>query len=127
MAEYLYLIIGIAVLLVGGVAGLVTSRIRGRGRTAAPQAPTRPPVEPGVGDDAEPPRDTATRTIEDADLPGGSDTATALETPESTAGRLVRLRQRLARSQSPLGRVLLALLTGDVVDEDTWEEIEDTL
>jgi fused signal recognition particle receptor len=50
-----------------------------------------------------------------------------LEVPESRAGRLLRLRQRLARTQSPLGRGLLALLSRDLVDEDTWEEIEDTL
>ena len=30
-------------------------------------------------------------------------------------------------SQSPLGRGLLALLSRDVIDEDTWEEIEDLL
>jgi fused signal recognition particle receptor len=39
----------------------------------------------------------------------------------------VRLRERLSRSQGPLGRGLLALLSRDVIDEDTWEEIEDTL
>ena len=60
------------------------------------------------------------RTVEETGLP-------ALEKPESAAGRMVRLRQRLARSQSPLGRGLLSLLSRDVVDEDTWEEIEDTL
>jgi fused signal recognition particle receptor len=125
VAEYLYLIIGIAVLLLGGLVGLVTSRIRGRGRTPVRPAPPAP-EEPRVGDDAETPRDTPTRTIEDADLPS-LDTVPALERPESTATRLVRLRQRLARSQSPLGRGLLALLSRDVVDEDTWEEIEDTL
>jgi fused signal recognition particle receptor len=125
VAEYLYLIIGIAVLLLGGLVGLVTSRVRGRGRTPVRPAPPAP-AEPRVGDDAETPRDTPTRTIEDADLPS-LDTVPALERPESTATRLVRLRQRLARSQSPLGRGLLALLSRDVVDEDTWEEIEDTL
>src|SRR3954453_4308823 len=106
-----------------------------RGRRRPPPAPPRPtpPTEPRVGDDAETPRDTTTRTIEDADLPGGTGTLTetepapALERPESTASRLVRLRQRLARSQSPLGRGLLSLLSRDVIDEDTWEEIEDTL
>src|SRR3954454_585313 len=105
---------------------------RGRGRQ--PTAPPRPtaPTEPRVGDDAETPRDTPTRTVEDAELPPGdtlTETAPAptLERPESTAGRLVRLRQRLARSQSPLGRGLLALLSRDVIDEETWEEIEDTL
>ena len=38
-----------------------------------------------------------------------------------------RLRQRLAGSQSPLGRGLLALLSRDRLDEDTWEDIEDVL
>ena len=50
-----------------------------------------------------------------------------LEQPEPTAGRLVRLRSRLARSQNALGRGLLALLSRDHLDEDSWEEIEDTL
>ncbi len=50
-----------------------------------------------------------------------------LERPEGTASRLVRLRQRLARSQGGLGRGLLALLSRDRLDEDTWEEIEETL
>ncbi len=131
MAEYVYLIIGIAVLLLGGLVGLVTSRVRGRGGDASPQAPQGRHgdtlVEPRVGDDAETPRDTPTRTIEDSDLPSGATAYALVETPESTASRLVRLRQRLARSQGALGRGLLALLSRDVVDEDTWEEIEDTL
>ena len=50
-----------------------------------------------------------------------------LERPEGTASRLVRLRQRLAGSQGTLGRGLLALLSRDRLDEDTWESIEDTL
>ncbi|MFE7340398.1 signal recognition particle-docking protein FtsY, partial [Streptomyces fimicarius] len=53
--------------------------------------------------------------------------APALEVPEPTAGRLVRLRARLARSQNSLGKGLLTLLSRDNLDEDTWEEIEDTL
>src|SRR4051794_9373103 len=127
VTEYLLLIIGIAVLLLVGLVGLVTSRVRGRDRSTppAPRTTTAPP-EPRVGDDAETPRDTATRTVEDAELPGDTATPT-LERPESTASRLVRLRQRLSRSQSPLGRGLLALLSRDTIDEDTWEEIEDTL
>ncbi len=132
MPEYILLIIGLAVVLLGGLAGLVTTRVRGRrGRPEAPSAPDRPGLEePRVGDDAETPHDTATRTVQDATLPDTAppDTAApALEVPESAAGRLVRLRQRLSRSQSPLGRGLLALLSRDVIDEDTWEEIEDTL
>jgi fused signal recognition particle receptor len=40
---------------------------------------------------------------------------------------MVRLRQRLAGSQGALGRGLLALLSRDRLDEDTWESVEDTL
>ena len=50
-----------------------------------------------------------------------------LERPETTATRLQRLRQRLAGSQGALGRGLLALLSRDKLDEDTWESIEDAL
>jgi fused signal recognition particle receptor len=50
-----------------------------------------------------------------------------IEKPEPTQGRLVRLRARLARSQNALGKGLLALLSRDKLDEDTWEEIEETL
>ena len=126
MADYLYLIIALAIVLVGALAGFVSTGVRRRGRTAPPPPA---PSEPQVGDDAETPRDTPTRTVEDAELPGDTavETAPAVETPESTASRLVRLRQRLARSQSPLGRGLLALLSREVIDEDTWEEIEDLL
>ena len=40
---------------------------------------------------------------------------------------MVRLRSRLSRSQSTLGRGLLSLLSREDLDEDAWEEIEDTL
>ncbi|MEO5710968.1 MAG: signal recognition particle-docking protein FtsY [Nocardioidaceae bacterium] len=117
MADYIYLIIAFAVVLVGAVVGLVSTRVRGRGPTT-PTAPPAPTAEPSVEDVEDPAGDTLTEET----TPGP-----ALDTPESTAGRMVRLRQRLSRSQSPLGRGLLALLSRDVVDEDTWEEIEDLL
>jgi fused signal recognition particle receptor len=50
-----------------------------------------------------------------------------LDTPPPSAGRLVRLRSRLARSQSTFGRGLLALLSRDTIDDGTWDEVEDTL
>ena len=43
------------------------------------------------------------------------------------AGRLERLRGRLAKSQSAFGRSMLGLLGGGDLDESSWEEIEDTL
>jgi fused signal recognition particle receptor len=53
--------------------------------------------------------------------------APAVETPEPTAGRLVRLRARLARSQTTLGKSLLAVLSRDSLDDDAWDEVEATL
>ncbi|MFE3024986.1 signal recognition particle-docking protein FtsY [Nocardia tengchongensis] len=46
---------------------------------------------------------------------------------EPTAGRLTKLRGRLSRSQTAVGKSLLGLLGGGDLDEDSWEEIEDTL
>jgi fused signal recognition particle receptor len=121
--EYVLLIVGIAVVLIGGAITFVTSTVRRRGRsgstTLPPTEKAPAPVEPAPAEtqpDVELPDVEAPETLEKP-----------VEKPESTASRLVRLRQRLARSQSPLGRGLLALLSRDVIDEDTWEEIEDTL
>lgn len=43
------------------------------------------------------------------------------------AGRIGRLRGRLSRSQNAIGQGLLGILTAGDLDEDAWEEIEDTL
>ena len=64
-----------------------------------------------------------------ADAPAEEEPAagTLLDTPEAPAERMVRLRERLSRSGA-LGRGILTLLTrGSGVDEDTWDEIEETL
>ena len=50
-----------------------------------------------------------------------------LDRPEAPESRLARLRRRLAGSNSPLSRGLLLLITRDRIDEDTWEEFEETL
>jgi fused signal recognition particle receptor len=50
-----------------------------------------------------------------------------IERPESARGRLTRLRARLARSNTALGKGLLALLSRGRLDEEAWEEVEDTL
>jgi fused signal recognition particle receptor len=49
-----------------------------------------------------------------------------IETPEAPESRMLRLRERLSRSGA-LGRGILTLLTRSTVDEDTWDEIEETL
>ena len=118
MNDWLYLIIGIAVVGVLVLAGLLTGagRRRGRGPTGGTDVISPPPDEAEVVTDA-PPEAAVATSLE----------APPVEAPESTASRLVRLRQRLSRSQGGLGRGLLALLSRDRIDEDTWESIEDTL
>ncbi|MBC2933361.1 signal recognition particle-docking protein FtsY [Nocardioides sp. zg-1228] len=128
MGDWLYLIIAIAVVGVLTLGALLTS---GRRRTSAPPSGgtdviAPPPTETDVATEAppEPAVGTADRTAPAApDAPA----APTVEKPESTASRLVRLRQRLSRSQGGLGKGILALLSRDRLDEDTWEAIEDTL
>ncbi|EGG47845.1 MULTISPECIES: signal recognition particle-docking protein FtsY [Streptomyces] len=136
--EIVILAVVIAVVVIGALGGLVVGSRRKKPLPPAPPTTpdiTAPPAEPHVGDEAETPREEPRRTIEEVDLPGGATVveeapappAPAIEVPEPTAGRLVRLRARLSRSQNALGKGLLTLLSREHLDEDTWEEIEDTL
>ncbi|MFG1667243.1 signal recognition particle-docking protein FtsY [Streptomyces sp. Y7] len=141
--DIVILAVVIAVVVLGALGGLIVgSRRKKQLPPPPPAAPdiTAPPAEPHVGDEAETPRDEERRTIEEVDLPDGSTGVaveeppvveelppTEIEVPEPTAGRLVRLRARLSRSQTALGKGLLTLLSREHLDEDTWEEIEDTL
>ncbi|WP_328902624.1 signal recognition particle-docking protein FtsY [Streptomyces sp. NBC_00441] len=134
--EFVILAVVIALVAVGVISGLVVSSRKKKQLPPAPSStPTlTPPTEPRVGEEAEEPREESRRTIEDVSAPPAEaepetvePAAPALDVPEPTAGRLVRLRARLARSQNTLGKGLLALLSRDNLDEDTWEEIEDTL
>ncbi len=136
--EYLEIVAGLVVVLAGGGAALIVGRRRRRLPPPREGGRPAPGVDyaPGVGDDAEVPRDSATRTIEQVALPGepvlvepvpSAATAPSVEIPDPVQGRLVRLRARLARSNSTLGQGLLALLTRDTIDDDTWDELEETL
>ncbi len=55
------------------------------------------------------------------------ETPPAVEEIAPTAGRLSKLRGRLSRSQNAFGRSLLGLLGAGTLDDDSWEEVEDTL
>jgi fused signal recognition particle receptor len=68
-----------------------------------------------------------TPVVEAPPVPEPVAEAPALEAPPPSAGRMVRLRSRLARSQGSLGRGLLTLLARDTIDDDTWDEVEETL
>ncbi|OZC82453.1 signal recognition particle-docking protein FtsY [Rhodococcus sp. 06-412-2C] len=86
-----------------------------------PEVPVMEPQEPVV----EPPEPAVPAVSEPA--PDAEAPAPRLDTIDPTEGRLDRLRGRLARSQSAVGKSLLGLLGGGDLDEDSWEEVEDTL
>ncbi|AMY18732.1 Signal recognition particle receptor FtsY [Rhodococcus sp. PBTS 1] len=93
--------------------------------SAAPEAPAAPtePAAPGVPAAPETP---AAPEAPAAPAPA-PEAAPVLDDIDPTEGRLHRLRGRLSRSQNAVGRSLLGLLGGGDLDEDSWEEVEDTL
>ena len=130
--EQLELILFLAVALLaflGVVAGfLVQGARRGRRGLRARRGGTDLLAPPEDRTQAPDTARTATRGSTALDeRPPVVETVPTLERPEGVASRLVRLRQRLSRSQGTLGRGLLALLSRERIDEDTWEEIEDLL
>jgi fused signal recognition particle receptor len=111
-----YIVVIVAILLLAIAGGLALVRRRGT-KPEIPAAHVPPSLgAPGAGTLA-PPAPT---------VPAGP-TAPGLEVPAPTAGRLVRLRARLARSQGVLGKGLLALLSSDSISEQDWEDVETLL
>ena len=126
----------VALALVALVVGLV------RGRSSRQKELTRPPAP-------RPPAPIAPPTDLDSDERGGAGTIEAppsapappevqedllveplpptLERPASARGRLARLRARLARSNTAIGNSLLRVLSRGGLDEEAWEDVEDTL
>ena len=137
---YLWIIIAIVVV---AAIGLTLYLVPRRGRGALPPA-TRPSGElrPGAADEAEqgrdasgssvgtlapPPDAVTTLPVEGRSVLPPAEVVPELEVPEPTAGRLQRLRARLARSQNVFGRGLLSVLSREHLDEEAWEEVEDAL
>jgi fused signal recognition particle receptor len=127
MDPVLIALVLLVIALVGGLALLVPRRRPGP--PSIPPSPTAgPTLTPGATTTLERPPVDAPATVEappTVDLPVAP--AVEIETPEPTAGRLVRLRARLSRSQTVFGKGLMALLARDRLDDDTWDEIEETL
>ena len=134
----------IAVIVLFVVAGSVIGLVRGRrSKVRYPGArdandPVLAPNQPNVAGDRtgaptavdEPPTpvlepDETVEVPEVFEQPTVEEVPT--ETPAPVAGRLQRLRERLARSNNVLGKGLLALLSSDRIDDTVWDEVEETL
>ena len=134
--EFIAVAVGLLVIL----GGLAAALLRGRGGATKElpgeqPAPSRPaPGTDEVGDRAgggssvdtlpPPAEDTLDETVEET-LPPVA--LPEVERPEAPQTRLQRLRARLARSNTALGKGLLALLSRGDLDEAAWEDVEDTL
>ncbi|WP_297586550.1 signal recognition particle-docking protein FtsY [uncultured Corynebacterium sp.] len=73
------------------------------------------------------PEARAAEVSEDVVVEKHDEPAEDIEEIEPAAGRIGKLRGRLSRSQNAIGQGLLGILTAGDLDEDAWEEIEDTL
>jgi len=95
---------------------------------------------PTIGDDVTIPREAPRRPVPVGDVPVQDvpvQEAPVQEAPVAPHseieaisppdGRLERLRGRLAKSQNALGRSVLGLIGGGDLDEDSWQDVEDTL
>ncbi|MDK8468741.1 signal recognition particle-docking protein FtsY [Corynebacterium accolens] len=73
--------------------------------------------------------DAAEAAKEQTPVPDGEPAAAGQPTEDiaPAGGRLGRLRGRLSRSQNAIGQGLMGILSAGDLDEDAWEEIEDTL
>ncbi|MEU8241720.1 signal recognition particle-docking protein FtsY [Actinoplanes missouriensis] len=139
--EYVVAAVILLVVLVVGAAGLVVPKLRRRELPPQSKGSTttleRPPAVPTVPEQELPP--LIERPVSPAPAPPVVGEAPVveqapveeakpeIEQPAPTAGRLVRLRARLARSQNAFGRGLLTVLSRDHLEEEDWEEIEESL
>ncbi|MFG1704681.1 signal recognition particle-docking protein FtsY [Nonomuraea sp. M3C6] len=127
MDGYLGVIVIVAVVALLAAGGLFL--LFRPGRKAAP--PVKPPEEPTLPEEKRPAGEEAEGAVTTLPPPAKPAepvvVAPEIEVPPPSAGRMVRLRSRLARSQSAFGRGLLELLSRDRLDDDVWDEIEESL
>ncbi|GII00699.1 signal recognition particle-docking protein FtsY [Planobispora takensis] len=130
MESYLGLILIIALVVVltaGGMFLLFRQSRKAPPPVKPPEAPPLPPREQAPPTGAVKEDEAATTTVPPPARTIEPPVAPEIEVPPPSAGRMVRLRARLARSQTTLGKGLLELLSRDRLDDDVWDEIEETL
>jgi fused signal recognition particle receptor len=134
--ETLFIVLGVVLfVLIAGWGALLAPRTRRRrkavspgespgqtGTTTAAPTITRAPAPDSAA--AAPPAEVGAPppVVEPPAAP-----VPAVEKPPPSAGRMVRLRSRLARSQTAFGAALLSLLSSGKLDDQTWDEIEEVL
>ncbi|MFD6165794.1 signal recognition particle-docking protein FtsY [Oerskovia sp. NPDC060287] len=126
MNDLLWLWISLAVLVVLGL-GFLGVRRRSGSRDPLPPASTGTTTLERDAPGEQPAEAAEGGGVATAEAPSDLEAPPAVEVPEAVGGRLARLRGRLARSGSPLGSKLLAVLSRDHLTEDDWDELEEAL
>jgi fused signal recognition particle receptor len=131
-------IVALAVVIALAGIALLVGLQRGRGGKGKTLPPRTPPPrvdggsksdsqEPLAGPGSGPTADTLEPDVLEPDVLEPPALTPSIERPEPATGRLQRLRARLVRSNTVLGKGLLSLLSGAGLDEQAWEDVEDTL
>ncbi|WP_426003041.1 signal recognition particle-docking protein FtsY [Paenarthrobacter sp. NyZ202] len=139
MNDFLPIILSIvaALVVVGGLVPVLMKARKTGSRYTGTRDANDPVQTPAAGGGTlvedrpapTPPAPPFDGTVEETDVPddaAGLETI-SVETPAPVEGRLNRLRARLVKSNNILGKGLLALLSGDKIDENVWDEVEETL
>ena len=121
--ELVIILIAIAVVLVAGL-GTTFLVLPRRRRVSAPPPPPVP--GPQAGRTTAPPAEGERGPPVEV-LPPAPEPTLREEAPAPLRGRLIRLRGRLAASRGGFGSALLNLLSRGTLDDQAWEDIEDTL
>jgi fused signal recognition particle receptor len=126
-----------AFVVVGVVAGVRRQATLGRGRDTAelerpdtrPTSPAKDAADTPVSSVnlAERPRSELEDDLRVTDVAEIEPELREVERPEAPQTRLARLRRRLAGSNNALSRGLLLLISRDRIDDDTWDDFEETL
>jgi fused signal recognition particle receptor len=126
-------ILAVAVVVALAAIAVLVGLTRGRGGKNKSLPPQAPPARGAAGSESEAAQSSADVgrgldvDIAEPEVLEPPAAPPAVERPESATGRLQRLRARLARSNTALGKGLLSLLSSGGLDEQAWESVEDTL
>ncbi|MGB5953590.1 MAG: signal recognition particle receptor subunit alpha, partial [Ornithinimicrobium sp.] len=131
---WIYLTVATVIVLIALVGLVALTRSRRTRSEELPPSAGPADSAPSTLDDADRPSAGAAPDVDTVDTRGGEedldvdiDESVTIERPDSARGRLARLRARLARSNTAIGNALLALLSRGGLDEEAWEDVEDTL
>lgn len=118
----IYVVPALAVIGLGGWAGVAAKKKRDAATEGTEQLPQPSVIVTDAEQTTDLDDDNAASPVGSVEQPDAT-----VEKPEAVTSRFARLRSRLAASGSPLGAKLLSVLSKDHLTEADWDELEETL